>query len=100
MGDPHKSGGAARSIALIVLHRRPAQLAAVRLWRPAADALQMIGNEGVGVLVYLPQEGRGIGLIEKLKHTACKTRGSIPSKRIWALGFKRTRAITESGSNC
>jgi 3,4-dihydroxy 2-butanone 4-phosphate synthase/GTP cyclohydrolase II len=30
-------------------------------------ALQMIGNEGAGVLVYLPQEGRGIGLIEKLK---------------------------------
>lgn len=30
-------------------------------------ALEAIGQEGVGVLVYLPQEGRGIGLIEKLK---------------------------------
>ena len=29
-------------------------------------ALEMIGDEG-GVLVYLPQEGRGIGLIEKIK---------------------------------
>jgi 3,4-dihydroxy 2-butanone 4-phosphate synthase/GTP cyclohydrolase II len=29
-------------------------------------ALQMMGDEG-GVLVYLPQEGRGIGLVEKIK---------------------------------
>jgi 3,4-dihydroxy 2-butanone 4-phosphate synthase/GTP cyclohydrolase II len=30
-------------------------------------ALEMIGSEGSGVLVYLPQEGRGIGLVEKIK---------------------------------
>ena len=30
-------------------------------------ALDMISREGCGVLVYLPQEGRGIGLIEKIK---------------------------------
>jgi 3,4-dihydroxy 2-butanone 4-phosphate synthase/GTP cyclohydrolase II len=30
-------------------------------------ALEMIAREGVGVLVYLPQEGRGIGLVEKIK---------------------------------
>ncbi len=30
-------------------------------------ALEMMSNEGGGVLVYLPQEGRGIGLIEKIK---------------------------------
>lgn len=30
-------------------------------------AMQMIGQEGAGVVVYLPQEGRGIGLIEKIK---------------------------------
>ncbi len=30
-------------------------------------ALEMIGQEGAGVLVYLPQEGRGIGLTEKIK---------------------------------
>jgi len=30
-------------------------------------ALQMIEEEGRGVLVYLPQEGRGIGLVNKLK---------------------------------
>ena len=30
-------------------------------------ALEMIAREGTGVLVYLPQEGRGIGLVEKIK---------------------------------
>jgi 3,4-dihydroxy 2-butanone 4-phosphate synthase/GTP cyclohydrolase II len=30
-------------------------------------ALEMISQEGSGVLVYLPQEGRGIGLTEKIK---------------------------------
>ncbi len=30
-------------------------------------ALEMIGREGVGVLLYLPQEGRGIGLMEKIR---------------------------------
>ncbi|MDO5580179.1 MAG: 3,4-dihydroxy-2-butanone-4-phosphate synthase [Planctomycetia bacterium] len=30
-------------------------------------AMQMIQKEGSGVLVYLPQEGRGIGLTEKIK---------------------------------
>lgn len=30
-------------------------------------ALDRIGQEGVGAVIYLPQEGRGIGLIEKLR---------------------------------
>ncbi len=30
-------------------------------------AMEMISSEGTGVLVYLPQEGRGIGLVEKIK---------------------------------
>ena len=30
-------------------------------------AMGMINNEGKGVLVYLRQEGRGIGLVNKLK---------------------------------
>ena len=30
-------------------------------------SLKLIANEGVGVLVYLRQEGRGIGLLEKLR---------------------------------
>ncbi len=32
-----------------------------------ASALQMIEREGVGVLLYLSQEGRGIGLLNKLR---------------------------------
>jgi 3,4-dihydroxy 2-butanone 4-phosphate synthase/GTP cyclohydrolase II len=37
---------------------------------PLHLALEMIGREGVGALIYLPQKGRGLGLIEKLKAPA------------------------------
>ena len=37
-------------------------------------SLQMIENEGKGVLVYLNQEGRGIGLMAKLRLISCKKR--------------------------
>jgi 3,4-dihydroxy 2-butanone 4-phosphate synthase/GTP cyclohydrolase II len=39
----------------------------VRLGDQLLMALDMIGSEGSGVLVYLPQEGRGIGLVEKIR---------------------------------
>jgi 3,4-dihydroxy 2-butanone 4-phosphate synthase/GTP cyclohydrolase II len=32
-----------------------------------AQALQLIGQEGAGIIVYLRQEGRGIGLLDKLR---------------------------------
>ena len=60
------------------------------------SALAMIEREGRGVLLYLAQEGRGIGLLNKLAPTSCRTAGSTPSTPTSSSACRSTCATTAS----